>query len=155
MPLSFKVAVDACRDLANNCQVGLGALPQSHRQMVSVNKTTNITGSVNIDEILQPKYPNAPRWDYGIGFRYRSSPVSSNDQVCWVEIHPAASRKNIKEILAKKNFHCTWLKENAPELALLKGEFVWIAIGSVGIPNHHRRELAANNVKLKGQNHQL
>jgi len=153
--LSFESAVNACPLLVGHCQRGLGALSQLHRQKIKVNTKTNITGSINVDKILEAKYPNASRWDYGIGFRERLSSANSNDQVCWVEIHPAESGKNIKEVLAKKEFHCSWLKKHAPELDSLQGEFVWIATGHVGIPKHHRRELAMKNIKLQGQVHQL
>ena len=144
MVLTFEKAVNACPLLAGHCQPGKSALSQSQRNKIKKRPNTKITGSINVDEILLPTHPNDPRWDYGIGFR---TPKSFSDQVCWVEIHPATAEKEIKKVIAKKNFHRAWLKKNAPELDSLKGEFVWIATGSVDIPHHRLHVLAQEGIK--------
>jgi len=155
MSLTFETAVNACPILAGLHQPGLGALSRSYRRKIVKNPGTNIRGSVEVDKALESKYPSGSRWDYGIGYRDKSTSSHADDRVCWVEVHPAASSKNIKEVLAKLEFHRAWLKANASELDSLKGEYVWIATGTVGIQKHHRRELAASNITLQGKVHHL
>jgi len=155
MLLTFENAIKSCSLLAGHYRPGLKALSQADRQKISTTSSTTVTGSINIDVALQAAHPNDHRWDYGIGWRSKSQAQSHNDSVCWIEIHQAYSSSDMKIVLAKLAFHRQWLKDNAPELDSLRGKFVWVATGKVGIPKHHRRKMAAEGLALEGQRHQL
>ncbi len=49
------------------CQSGLQALG-SNSSYVSSRNTRNIAGSADIDQCMKLDAPNAPRWDYAVGY---------------------------------------------------------------------------------------
>ena len=157
MAETFENAVKTCPPLAEHYCPGMNALSQAYKQKIVVKSNTTVTGSINMDAALGATHPNDSRWDYGIGYRSRTGALERNDSVCWVEIHPASSPHNAVEVLTKLAFHRQWLTNNAPKLASLKREFVWVATGKVAIPPHHRhrRLMATEGLKLQGQVHQL
>jgi len=106
-----------------------------------------LTGSIDLDSALagEAEHANEPRWDYGIGYK----PKRAEERAIWIEVHPA-STSNVREVISKANWLRTWLRDNAPQLALLTiGDgpvrpFVWIATARIQIPRNspQARQLA-------------
>jgi hypothetical protein len=53
---------------------------------IECDNPSRFAGSIDLDAALQTDFPDAHRWDYGIGFR-RSH---SSEAAIWVEVHPAS-----------------------------------------------------------------
>jgi hypothetical protein len=88
-------------------------------------------GSVELDATLQVAFPNANRWDYGVGFvQSRSTQVA-----VWIEIHPA-SEGEVDLMLRKLSWLKNWLRNSAPGLDKLTERkdgsraFFWVATGA-------------------------
>ena len=133
--MSFESAVQAApAPVAGAFRAGKQALPGQHRSLVTCADSRRLTGSVNLDAALQPSLPNAPRWDYGLGYQ----PISGAERAVWVEVHPAAT-SNVGEVIRKLDWLRTWLRQPGRALGRLThgngeiGPFVWIATGRVGI----------------------
>ena len=93
--MSFQAAVQAAPTaVAGAYRPGKQALPGQHRSLVTCADSRRLTGSVNLDAALQASLPNAPRWDYGLGYQ----PVSGAERAVWIEVHPAAT-SNVGEVL--------------------------------------------------------
>jgi len=84
-----------------------------------------VAGSVDVDTALRSDLPNAPRWDYGIGYR---PSANASDAVHWVEIH-AATDGDIKAVEKKLEWLQSWVGINAPLLAGMDSRFVWVSSG--------------------------
>ncbi|MCP4250111.1 MAG: hypothetical protein GY778_23970 [bacterium] len=84
-----------------------------------------LAGSVDVDSALAEALPNAPRWDYAIGYRPSSG---TNEVVHWVEVHPATDGE-VRKVEAKLRWLKEWMVENAAELAEMGRRFVWISSG--------------------------
>ena len=132
--MRFKAAVEATDSIAAAYRAGLQAVPGVDRARMTVNDTARLGGSVNLDAALSGAQPNAPRWDYGVGWKMSNA----RDNVIWIEVHPA-STSNVKEMVAKVDWLRLWLRDDAPDLDRLtrrKPAFVWIASGAVHIPKN-------------------
>lgn len=97
-------------------------------------ESRRFTGSVNLDEALRDVYPNAPRWDYGLGVRTGRTP----EIAVWIEVHPAYTSE-VEAVLNKLEWLKNWLRENAEFLWELtcrnpKQAYFWLASGGVHIP---------------------
>ena len=70
---------------------GKRALENRHRGCVTCEDSRRLTGSIDLDSALTqgPGYANAPRWDYGLGYK----PVNEPEQAVWVEVHSATTKK--------------------------------------------------------------
>jgi hypothetical protein len=92
-------------------------------------------------------FPNDPRWDYGIGVR---SP-RAGERIVWVEVHSASS-SHVHAVLSKLAWLKKWLATSAPLLAEFRGEFWWVATGSVAIQpgSPQRKKLASQGLRLCG-----
>jgi hypothetical protein len=97
-------------------------------------------GSVGLDAALHATFPNANRWDYGVGFaQSRSKHVA-----VWVEIHPA-SEGEVDLMLQKLFWLRDWLRNSAPHLDKLTERldgsraFFWVATGGVSITPKSRK----------------
>lgn len=77
------------------CQPGLRALKGEHRRKIEPENSRQILGSVDIDGWYADQEPNAPRWDYVVG--YGSGPTP---RAYFVEIHPGGIEE-IDEIRSK------------------------------------------------------
>jgi len=146
--VSFEEAVRAAPAPVDRAyRSGKRALAREYRSRVACAEPRRLTGSIDLDSALssEPGYANAPRWDYGIGYK----PRCAEERAIWIEVHPA-STSNVREVISKANWLRTWLRENAPPLALLTiGDgpirpFVWIATARVHIPRNspQARQLA-------------
>jgi len=107
---------------------GLRALTDSDRKRIVPDKAS-ILGSVNLDAALRQHYPNAPRWDYGIGIQ-KGKPYA-----IWVEVHPADT-SNVDEVLKKLAWLKDWLAHAAQPLHALtpqQSAYHWLATDGVHI----------------------
>jgi len=136
--VTFKQKVQNTQEIKNCYQRGLQALRKSDKKKVKVEDTNKLNGSVNIDDCLKSKYPNASRWDYAIGY---------NNQTYFVEVHPAIPRE-IKELAKKLNWLKNW-KRNTPFRN--DNNFYWVASGKVGIlpKSNDSKRIANLGIKLK------
>lgn len=86
--MSFRQAVLASPPVIGNAfRPGKQAL-SSHSTKVACADERRITGSIDLDTALQQqlKHAQAPRWDYGLGYR---QPNGSREFAIWVEVHSA------------------------------------------------------------------
>lgn len=120
--MTFRQAVEATPSVAAHYQKGLWALSAGDTARIRCANTRRLTGSVNVDSALQAAEPNAPRWDYGIGYCR-----GNNDVAVWVEVHPASST-SITDMLRKLQWLRDWLRTQAPALAALtQGDYYWVS----------------------------
>ena len=138
--MSFEEAVrEAPSPVDRACRIGIQALKRADRSRVTCADTRRLTASIDLGSALsgEAEHANAPRWDYGIGFK----PNRSTERAIWIEVHPA-STSNVREVVNKLKWLRTWLREEAPQLASLTVSdgsiraFVWIATGGVHIPRN-------------------
>jgi hypothetical protein len=120
--MSFRGAVEATPAVAGAYRAGLQALPANDRARIVCNRPRRLTGSIHVDDALAASHPNAPRWDYGIGYRR-----GADERAVWVEVHPASST-SIGGMLKKLEWLKTWLQGHAPRLhAITKDDYYWLA----------------------------
>lgn len=127
---SFKAAVAMTPAIAHAHQPGIQALVPADKKRLLVAETA--TGSVALDEALRDRFPNANRWDYGIGL-----PAGKAEQVLWLEVHHAASGET-EHVLRKLRWLKGWLRDEAPELDRMPAKFIWL-LSNVENPNDRRR----------------
>lgn len=126
---SFHAAVQATPALA--FQPGIQALlPPDKKRIVSAERAT---GSVALDEALKKRFPNANRWDYGIGL-----PSGNGEMVLWLEPHHEASGET-ETVINKLRWLKHWLQNEAPALNRMPATFIWQVTNSHRNPNDRRR----------------
>ena len=141
IPTAFQKAVSDTPDLGKHAyHAGLKALTAAHRKRIQQGEA-RILGSINLDGALCQRYPNEPRWDYGIGIQKGNKPYA-----IWVEVHPA-NTSNVSEVLLKLRWLKGWLSGQATQLHALtppQRAYHWIATDGVHItPNSlEARQLA-------------
>ena len=141
IPNAFQKAVSDTPDLGKHAyHAGLKALTAAHRKRIQQGEA-RILGSINLDGALCQRYPNEPRWDYGIGIQKGNKPYA-----IWVEVHPA-NTSNVSEVLSKLRWLKEWLSSRATQLHALtplQKAYHWIATDGVHItPNSQEaRQLA-------------
>ena len=151
---TFKQAVEAAPSPVNEAlRPELQALDRDHRRKVSCPDACRLTGSIDLDEALRPirRYAQAPRWDYGIGYK----PPSGNEHAVWIEVHKAETGE-VSAVLSKLQWLRDWLGAEAPALRRLAPQpaagdaYVWIAAGKIHIPRNapQRRRLSQHGLKL-------
>jgi hypothetical protein len=136
--VTFKQKVQNTQEIKNCYQKGLQSLREKDKDKIKAQNTRRLNGSVNIDECLKNKYPNASRWDYAIGY---------NNQTYFVEVHPVIP-KEIKELAKKLNWLKNW-KRNTPFHN--DNNFYWVASGKVGISpkSKYEKKIARLGIKLR------
>lgn len=152
--MTFRAAVQEAAELAAHFRPGLQALTSAHAGRVVCAHPRKLTGSINIDAALQPAFPNAPRWDYGIGYVERHAEVA-----IWVEVHSANST-HVSEVIDKVKWLRKWLSDHAPALFKMTRRsdgFVWVATGPVALQRGSRqaRQLAQAGVSFPRRNLKL
>ena len=144
--MKFRRAVEGTPDVANAYRPGLQAVPPVDRRRMTCSKAAKLAGSINLDEAVKALYPNAARWDYGIGL----SLSRQDDRVIWVEVHPAVT-SNVKDMIRKLDWLRNWLRTSAPKIRTLgENQFHWIASGRVDILRNspQTRVLAQSGIRF-------
>ena len=97
--------------------------------------------------------PFASRWDYAIGVRRGRNA----DAVIWVEVHPASSTSEVKNVLDKLIWLKEWATQDAPSLMHLTREYVWVANGKVAFSSNspQRKRLAAAGIRFAGSQYNM
>ena len=131
----------------------LQALPGSHRRKVSCADGNRLTGSIDLDAALRPVpgYANAPRWDYGIGYR----PPSGAERAVWIEVHKAETGE-VAPVLAKLQQLRDWPAHEGENLRRMTGRgnadkrYYWLATDKIRIPRNspQRRRLNKSGLML-------
>ena len=138
--MTFREAVEDAPPPVNGAyREGIQALEHRHRGHVTCGDSRRLTGSIDLDKALarEPDYANAPRWDYGVGYRPRNGP----EQAVWVEVH-SATTKEVSAVLRKLQWLRDWLSGDAEQLMRMTNataedrRYVWIAGASVRIPGN-------------------
>jgi hypothetical protein len=127
--MRFQDAVANSNDVRDYYRAGLQALLEGDRERLSCQDTRKISGSLHLDAAVTPLYPNAARWDYGIGIKK----TESKDKAIWVEVHPADAN-HVRKMIEKGIWLKNWLKNRAPDLmAITYGDsaYIWVASGGV------------------------
>jgi len=147
--MTFRNAVaQAPGPVADAYQPGKQALGP-YRDRIQCSNPHRFTGSINLDAALSTAFPDAPRWDYGIGFQKNGREVA-----LWIEVHPA-STSDVDNVLAKLEWLKLWLRREADALWRLTirndgQQYVWIATGGVhirpGTPQARRLQTAGLNL---------
>lgn len=122
--MSFCEAAQSTSTIGEDaCKPGLQALQPRDKRKISVGNPRRLTGSVNLDAELRAAYPDANRWDYGIGI---------NDHAVWGEIHPA-STSEVKTVIEKLKWLKNWIKDSDFEQITPQNGYYWLATGGVHI----------------------
>ena len=145
--MTFRQAVHGTPHLGGNAfHAGIQALKAIDRSRIACAKTSNLSGSVDVDVALKQILPNSPRWDYAIGYRQKA------EVVYWVEVHPA-SLGNIAEVQSKLQWLKGWLAGDGYKLRRLDARFIWVSSGrttlTAGSPAV--RKLAQQGVQVVGR----
>lgn len=128
---SFKAAVAATPALAGAHHPGVQALlPADKKRLAGAERAT---GSLALDDVLKAAFPNANRWDYGIGL-----PAAKGEQVLWLEVHHAASGETDR-VIRKLQWLKEWLRNEAPALDRMPAKFIWQLSNSESNPNDRRK----------------
>ena len=137
----FKEAVEATPEIRKGYCKGLQAL-KGNAAKVNVADTRKLDGSVDIDACTLELYPDAPRWDYAIGY---------DEKAYFLEVHPA-NTSNVKEMIQKAEWLKQWLQQKAPALKAIasNGSFYWVPSSKYAIqPNSPQyRKLAQSKILL-------
>jgi len=125
--ISFKVAVQSTKDIAQAYESGLRALGK-HSAKVQISDKSLCSGSVDIDSNVKSKYPQANRWDYAFCY---------NSEVYFIEVHSAYTNE-VKTVKRKLQWLKDWLISAAPQMntikAKSKGPYFWIQSNGFHIP---------------------
>ena len=127
--MSFQQAIVRTTELgAAAFRYGLQALGNDSSR-VQVARRRSLVGSVALDDVLRARYPDDPRWDYGVGLK-----KSARESAVWIEVHPA-STSEVRTVLRKLQWLKNWLKTRAPALEKLTGvrSYFWVATRGVHI----------------------
>ena len=155
--MSSREAVGAAAPPADDAwREGKQALAGAHRGRVDCADPRRLTGSLDLDSALarEPRHADAPRRDYGIGYR----PRRGDERAVRVEVHPA-STSNVAEVLAKLGWLRRWLSDEAPDLEAMTGTagapkpFVRVAVDGVRIQrgSPQARRLSAAGLDMPRQ----
>ena len=147
--MTFQQAVVQTTDLgASAFRYGLQALGNDSSK-VQFASTRSLVGSVALDNALQARYPNDPRWDYGIGLK-----KSARQSAVWIEVHPA-STSEVTAGLNNLGWLKNWLTTRAPALHTLTAvrSYFWVATSGVhirhGSPQARRLQVAGLSLPRK------
>ena len=151
---AFRRAVEAAPAPVNGAwRPRLQALQGDHRRRVSCADDDRLTGSIDLDAALRPvpRYANAPRWDYGIGYR----PPSDAERAVWIEVHKAETGE-VAPVLAKLQQLRDWLAREGDDLRRMTDRsnadkrYFWLATDKIRIPRNspQRRRLNKNGLRL-------
>ncbi len=135
--MSFQQAVQNTAPIAECYRNGLLALG-NHSLKITPSVPRSCSGSIDLDTCLQPRFPNATRWDYALGY---------GDYAYFVEVHPASGQ--VSEMLNKVTWLRQWLKGEGALLAAIHHPgktFHWLSTNGVKIMGKYQLQLALNKV---------
>ena len=143
--MSFVDAVQKTPEITDCLKPGLQALG-TDRNKIRVDTTRALEGSVDMDKCLGKLYPNDARWDYAFGYKGR---------VYYVEVHPAHSTGEVKNVIAKCDWLKRWRKRAAPNLEELehRSTYHWVSSGRTEPmlkSGRYRRLLSQNGIQVAG-----
>jgi len=127
--MRFQDAVANTNDVRDYYQPGFQALIERDRNKLSCKEPRKISGSLHLDVAVAQLYPNAARWDYGIGIKK----TEAKDEAIWVEVHPADANQ-VPRMIDKLTWLKNWLNDSAPNLMVITkndSPYVWVASGRV------------------------
>jgi hypothetical protein len=131
--MSFKISIENTPLLKDAFRNGLKALG-SNSKKIKLADSRQCEGSVDIDTEVRDRYPNASRWDYGIGY---------GETTHFIEVH-SAKTDEVKSVLNKLAWLKDFLVKDAPDLNREKKRFHWVASGANHVLPHssQARQLA-------------
>jgi hypothetical protein len=149
--MTFRQEVAATPAIAIAYRPGLRALRATDRARVSAARPRALRGSIDLDGALANAYPDARRWDYGIGVA-----ESAGEKVYWAEVHPARDDE-VGVMREKLDWLREWLRDTGRRLNRLPREFVWVASGASAItPSSPKlRKLATEGLVFKGRHFRI
>ena len=127
--MRFQEAVANTNDVRDYYRPGFQALIEKDRNRLSCEDPRKISGSLHLDVAVAQLYPNAARWDYGIGIKK----TEAKDEAIWVEVHPADANQ-VPRMIDKLAWLKNWLNDSAQNLMLITkndSPYVWVASGRV------------------------
>lgn len=143
--MAFRDDVAKTVGLEQAWRSGLQALRDADRIHVNSENPRTLAGSVDVDAALRSQYPVAARWDYVVAGRQGEA-----EYLHWIEVHPASSTGNVKELEKKLEWLAAWLKDQP--LATYPRCFVWVASGRCTLHQHSRelKRLAGKGLLFRG-----
>ena len=146
--MRFQDAVASSNDVRDCCRPGLQALIERDRNRLSCEEPRKISGSLHLDAEVALLYPNAARWDYGIGIKK----TEAKDEAIWVEVHPADANQ-VPRMIDKLTWLKNWLNGSAPNLMVITkndSPYVWVASGRVSFQRSspQAKKLALAGIKF-------
>ena len=106
--------------LGGELRKGLQALQGPDHERVTCTSPRNLEGSIYLDNAVR-----GGRWDYVIGWKH----LGDGEVAIWLEIHPASSTGNIREIVEKLEWLHTWISSQGQAFKRLPGIKIWLATG--------------------------
>lgn len=127
--MSFQAAVEAADHLV--LKPGLSAVKKGEGKARIVQGSSEITGSVAMDDDCRRAYPNDARWDYVIGVQAKKTTTAF-----FVEVH-SAETSEVRKMEAKLEWLLQYLQGDSQEaLRKLPRQLHWVASGRVNIPRN-------------------
>ena len=102
---SQSVFVTTVSQAGHTASTGKQAVKGSHGTLITTAKGVQLLASWDMDAAYRKLEPQSPRWDYALAVH------SAEEQLVWVEVHPASSTGQVDEMLAKFD----WLKHKLSE----------------------------------------
>jgi len=127
----FYQAVVATPALTSAYCLGLKAVQPVDKAKITCRHSKKLTGSACVDGALKQAMPNAPRWDYAIGYQGDNA-----EEIVWVEVHPADSGKNLEEVGKKLGWLTNWLAGEGRAMNYTPRRLVWVASGRSSFSNN-------------------
>jgi hypothetical protein len=153
--MRFRVAVANTNDVRDCYQPGLQALIERDRNRLSCEEPRKISGSLNLDAAVAQLYPDAARWDYGIGIKR----TETRDEAIWVEVH-SADANQVPKMIGKITWLKNWLNDRAPNLMVITrndSPYIWVASGRVSFQKNspQAKKLALAGIKFPQEHYRI
>ena len=123
--MTFKEAVELTPDLESGWRAGLGALRAEDKPHIRAEDTRRLRGSADVDAALQPREPNATRWDFAISYQHTNR---KGEFIYWVETQTGTDDQ-IKVVLKKLAWLKAWLHQDGQRLDRFDRDIVWVSSG--------------------------
>lgn len=148
--MSFQTDLAVAPGLGAAYRPGIQALQPRHRAQVTVQRTTRLAGSADIDAALAAFHPNASRWDYVVA---QKSGPRNREELVWLEVHPASSSSNIDEVERKRMWLTGWIA--GTPLASYQRQLIWLASGKAAFTSRSPELKALANRGIRFVGHHL